>query len=159
MLLIRPATANDVSSLLAMIRELAEYEREPDAVTTRAEDLARNGFGANPKFRALIAEWNGQIAGFALFFPYYSTWAGPGMFLEDLFIRTPFRRLGIGTALMAAVGRVAVEEGCYGMKWEVLDWNENAIGLYKAMGAEFRESWKSMLLTGESLQLLAKAAK
>jgi len=142
-----------------MIRELAVFERMPDLVTNREEDLARDGFGENPRFRALIAEWSGQVAGYAIFFDYYSTWAGPGIFLEDLFVRDAFRRRGIGTALLAAVARVAVEGKCYGIHWSVLDWNEKAIELYKAMGAEFRDWWRPVLLSGEALARLAEKAK
>jgi GNAT superfamily N-acetyltransferase len=159
MLLIRPATSNDAALLLAMIRELAEFERAPDAVTNTEENLMRDGFGANPRFRALIAEWTGQPAGYALFFDYYSTWAGPGLHLEDVFVRETFRGRGIGTALMAKVARVAVDEQCYGIQWEVLDWNENAIELYKALGAEFRDSWRPVLLSGDALLRLAEKAK
>lgn len=154
MLLIRPATADDAGLLLAMIRELAEFERMPDMVTNREEDLVRDGFGENPRFRALIAEWSGQPAGYAIFFDYYSTWAGPGLFL-DLFVREAFRKRGIGTALLAEVARVAVAEHCYGIHWSVLDWNEKAIELYKAMGAEFRDWWRPVLLSGEALRRLA----
>jgi GNAT superfamily N-acetyltransferase len=156
MLLIRPATRNDAAVLLAMIRELAAFERMPDMVKNREEDLVRDGFGENPRFRALIAEWSGQVAGYAIFFDYYSTWAGPGIFLEDLFVREAFRGRGIGTALLGAVAKVAVEEKCYGIHWSVLDWNEKAIELYKAMGAEFRDWWRPVLLSGEALERLAE---
>jgi GNAT superfamily N-acetyltransferase len=94
MLQIRPATIQDAALLRTMIRELAEYERELDRVTIREEDLARDGFGDTPRFRALIAEWKGQAAGYAVIFGYYSTWAGPGLFLEDLFVREAFRGRG-----------------------------------------------------------------
>jgi GNAT superfamily N-acetyltransferase len=159
MLLIRPAIANDAALLLAMIRELAKFERAPDMVTNTEEELARDGFGDNPKFRALIAEWNGQPAGYAIFFDYYSTWAGPGLYLEDVFVRETFRGRGIGSALMAEVARIAVEERRYGIHWSVLDWNERAIELYKALGAEFRDWWRPVLLSGEALQRLAEKAK
>jgi GNAT superfamily N-acetyltransferase len=158
MLLIRQAVSDDAALLLAMIRELAEYERQPGEVTIRESDLARDGFGENPRFRALIAEWSGQPAGYAVYFGYYSTWAGRGLFLEDLFVREAFRRRGIGTALLAAVARVAIAEQCYGIHWSVLDWNQNAIELYKAMGAEFRDWWRPVLLTGDALQRLAEQA-
>jgi len=158
MLHIRPATIHDAALLRTMIRELAEFERELDKVTIREEDLARDGFGANPRFRALIAEWNGRPAGYAVFWGYYSTWSGRGMFLEDLFVREAFRKKGIGKGLMAAVARIAVEEQCYGMHWEVLDWNRKAIDLYTALGGEFRDQWRSVLLSGESLQKLAEQA-
>jgi GNAT superfamily N-acetyltransferase len=84
---------------------------------------------------------------------------GPGLFLEDLFVRDLFRGRGIGTALLAAVARIAVEEDCYGIHWEVLDWNEKAIELYKALGAEFRDQWRPVLLTGEALKRLARKAE
>src|ERR1700683_808703 len=129
MLLIRAATANDVALLRTLIRELAEFERQLDQCVIEEADLLRDGFGANPKFRALIAEWNGQTAGYALFFGYYSSWAGPGLYLEDVFVRPEFRGKGIGMALMAAVARIALQENCCAMRWEVLDWNERAIEL------------------------------
>lgn len=158
MLLIRPATASDTTLLRTMIRELAAFERELDLCVIEEADLLRDGFGANPKFRALVAEWDGQPAGYALFFAYYSTWAGSGLFLEDLFVRQPFRGKGIGKALLAAVARIAVQERCYGVHWEVLDWNEKAIEMYKALGAEFRDRWRPVLLTDDALRQLAEKA-
>src|SRR5258708_24628449 len=113
MLLIRPATVNDVALLRTMIRELAEYERELEMVEITEAALQRDGFEANPRFRALIAEWEKQPAGYALFFVYYSTWTGTGLLLEDLFVRGQFRGRGIGRALFAAVARIAVRENCY----------------------------------------------
>ncbi len=158
MLHIRPATIDDAALLRTMIRELADYERELDLVTITEEELARDGFGKNPRFRALIAEWDEQPAGYALFFGYYSTWAGRGLFLEDLFVRQAFRRRGIGRALLAAVARIAVEEHCYGIHWEVVDWNEKAIELYTQLGATFRDQWRPVLLADEALRGLAEKA-
>jgi GNAT superfamily N-acetyltransferase len=158
MLRIRSATIDDAPLLRTMILELAEYEHELQWVTIREEDLARDGFGENPRFRALIAEWDGQLAGYAVFFGYFSTWVGRGLFLEDLFVREAFRGRGIGTALLASVARIAVNEKCYGIHWEVLDWNERAIEMYKALGAEFRDRWRPVLLIGEPLQKLAERA-
>jgi GNAT superfamily N-acetyltransferase len=158
MLRIRPATIDDAALLRTMIRELAEYEHQLDRVTISEADLMRDGFGESPRFRALIAEWDGQAAGYALFFGYYSTWAGRGLFLEDLYVREAYRSRGIGTALLAAVARVAVDEDCYGIHWQVLDWNEKAIELYKAMGAEFFDRWRPVLLNGEALRRLAEKA-
>jgi GNAT superfamily N-acetyltransferase len=158
MLLIRPATVNDVPLLRTMIRELADFERELDRCVIEEADLARDGFAANPKFRALIAEWDEQPAGYALFFDYYSTWSGPGLFLEDLFVREQFRKRGIGKALLASVARTALQENCYGVHWEVLDWNEKAIEMYKSLGAGFRDQWRPVLLTGDGLRRLAEKA-
>lgn len=159
MLRIRPANVGDAPLLRTMIGELADFEHELELVTITEEELRRDGFGENPRFRALIAEWDGQAAGYGLIFGYYSTWAGRGLFLEDLFVREPFRRRGIGKALLAAVARIAVAEHCYGIHWEVLDWNEKAIEMYKAMGAEFRDQWRPVLLTGEALKRLAEKAE
>jgi GNAT superfamily N-acetyltransferase len=158
MLQIRPASFHDASLLRTMIRELAEYEHQLDLVTIREEDLARDGFGDRPRFRALIAEWDGFAAGYTLFFGYYSTWAGPGLFLEDLFVREAFRGRGIGAGLLAAVAQIAVEEHCYGIHWEVLDWNDKAIELYKALGATFRDQWRPVILSDEPLRRLAEKA-
>jgi len=158
MLHIRPATVQDSALLRTMIRELAEFERQLELVTIREEDLARDGFGENPRFRALIAEWDGHPAGYAVFFGYYSTWAGRGLFLEDLFVREAFRKRGIGRALLAAVARIAVDEHCYGIHWEVLDWNQKAIELYRKMGATFRDQWRPVLLIDDALRRLAEMA-
>jgi GNAT superfamily N-acetyltransferase len=159
MLSIRAATVNDAGLLARMIRELAEYERELDQVVVTESDLVRDGFGREPKFRAVIAEWNGQAAGYALFFGFYSTWVGrPGLFLEDLFVRPQLRGKGIGKALLAYIARLADKENCYGMRWEVLDWNQAAIDFYKSIGATFLDSWRSVLLTDEPLQQLAEKA-
>jgi len=161
MLRIRSATVSDAALLRTMIRELAEFERQLELVTISEEELRRDGFGKNPRFRALIADWDGQAAGYAVFFGYYSTWVGPELYLEDLFVRESFRGRGrgIGKALLAAVARITVEEHCYGMHWQVLDWNEKAIELYKALGAEFRDQWRPVLLTGEALRRLAEKAE
>jgi GNAT superfamily N-acetyltransferase len=160
MLSIRAATVNDVGLLKALIYELAEYEREKQFVRVTEADLVRDGFGAAPKFRALIAEWDGQTAGYALFFGFYSTWEGrPGLFLEDLFVREAFRSKGIGKALLAKVAGIARSENCFGMRWEVLDWNQPAIDFYKRLGASFLDQWKSVLLTGEALDIAGKKSE
>jgi GNAT superfamily N-acetyltransferase len=158
MLLIRSATLDDAALLRAMIRELAEYEHELDQVTISENDLRRDGFGDQPRFRALIAEWDGQPAGYALFFKYYSTWVGSGLYLEDLFVREKFRGRTIGTALLAHVARIAVKERCRGVHWEVLHWNTKAIEMYRQIGAKFPDQWRRVLLAGDALQQLAKKA-
>ena len=152
MLSIRVATMNDVPTLKNLIYELADYEREREQVVISEADLARDGFGSQPKWRALIAEWNGEPAGYALFFDIYSTWKGrAGLFLEDLFVRTEYRGKGIGRALIRRVARIACEENCYGVRWEVLDWNRLAIDFYQKLGATFPGQWKPVLLEGEAL--------
>jgi GNAT superfamily N-acetyltransferase len=156
MLSIRPATIEDVTLLRTLIRELADFEHQLDLVSIQEADLERDGFGTSPKFRALIAEWDEQPAGYALFFGCYSTWVGRGLYLEDLFVRQEFRGRGIGGALLAAVARIALQENCCALRWEVLDWNEKAIDLYKALGAEFHNQWRSVFLTGEALRRLAE---
>lgn len=156
MLRIRIATVDDVTLLWTLIRELAEFEHELDLCVIEEADLVRDGFGANPSFRALIADWDGEPAGYALFFGCYSTWAGRRLFLEDLFVREPFRGRGIGKALLASVARIAVRENCYGVQWEVLKWNEKAIELYKSLGAEFLDQWRPVLLKDDALRQLAE---
>jgi GNAT superfamily N-acetyltransferase len=158
MLSIRPATVADVTLLWTLIRELTEFEHELDLFVIKEADLVRDGFGAHPSFRALIADWDGQPAGYALFFGCYSTWAGRRLFLEDLFVREPFRGRGIGKALLASVARIAVQENCYGVQWEVLNWNEKAIELYKSLGAEFLDQWRPVLLKDDALRRLAEKA-
>ena len=159
MLTIRPATVNDAGLLARMIHELAEYERELDQVTVTEADLVRDGFGREAKFRAVIAEWDGQPAGYAFFFGFYSTWVGrSGLFLEDLFVRPQFRGLGIGKALLAHIAGLAREEQCFGVRWQVLDWNQAAIDFYKSIGATFLDDWRSVLLTDEPFQRLAEKA-
>ena len=156
MLSIRPATESDVPSLKTLIYELVEFERERHLVSVTDADLARDGFGPQPKFLALIAEWNGDIAGYALFFSFYSSFEGrAGIFLEDLFVRPQYRSRGIGKALLVHVAQVAQKKQYYGLRWEVLDWNQTAIDFYRRLGAVFLDEWKSMVLTGEPLRHVA----
>jgi GNAT superfamily N-acetyltransferase len=155
---IRKASVQDVPLILSLIRELAEYEREPSAVRATKDDLIRDGFSANPKFRVIIAEADGKPAGMAFFFHHYSTWQGrQGLFLEDFFVRPEFRGKGIGKALMVHLAKIAIAENCYGMRWEVLDWNTTAIAVYQRLGARFRENGRVMQITGEGLKRLSEA--
>lgn len=158
MLTIRNAAIDDAALLRQLIWELADYEKQPEEVQITEVDLARDGFGAEPRFRALIAEWDGRAAGFALFFGYYSTWRGSGLYLEDLFVRPAFRGRGIGKALLAQVANIARKENHVLMRWAVLDWNKPAIEMYAALGGEFMDDWRSVLLMGEGLQRLADEA-
>jgi GNAT superfamily N-acetyltransferase len=153
---IRPAAAEDVPQILEFIRALAQYEREPDAVTATEADLLRDGFGPNPYYWCLIAEHDRKPAGFALCFFSYSTWLGrAGVYLEDLFVLPELRGLGIGKALLQRVAAIAVEKDCPRLGWEVLDWNAPAIDFYRAMGAEFLDAWRNVRVTGEALRRLA----
>ncbi len=158
MISIRPATVNDVSLLRSMIWELADYEHEADSVKITEAELARDGFGEDPQFQALIAEWDGQPAGYALFFDYYSTWRGRQLFLEDLFVRPQLRGKKIGIALLGEVARMAQSKGCRGMRWEVLAWNQPAIELYRSLGADFLDDWKLVMLDERAQQNLGKKA-
>jgi GNAT superfamily N-acetyltransferase len=160
MLSIRPATPTDAPLLTTMIRELAEYERLSHEFNLTEDDVIRDGFGAAPKFRAVIAEWNGQPAGYAVFFEFYSTFQGrPGLFLEDIFVRPEFRKHGIGRALLAHVARVAWHEHYFCMRWEVLDWNTPAINFYNKLGAVYLDEWKAACLIGDALETVAQEAK
>jgi len=160
MLSIRPATIKDVSLLTTLIHELAEYERLSHETSVTDEDIVRDGFGPDPKFRAVIAEWSGQVAGYALFFEFYSTFQGrAGLFLEDIFVRPLFRRQGIGEALLARVAQIAWREGYFCMRWEVLDWNTPAIDFYRKLGAVFLDEWKGACLIGDALQAVAGEVK
>jgi GNAT superfamily N-acetyltransferase len=156
MLNIRPAAASDIPTILRFIHELATYERAPDAVVATEADLLRDGWGENPRFTALIAEYNNEPAGFALYFTSYSTWRGHhGIRLEDLYVTPPLRGKGIGKALLARLARIAVDEGCPRLEWDVLDWNAPAIAVYEAVGAKILTEWRIMRLSGEALQTLA----
>ena len=156
MLTIRPATPADVPLILEFIRELAEYERDPQAAVATQADLLRDGFGPEPKFRVDIAEWSDEPAGFAFYFWNYSTWQGkPGLYLEDLFVRPRFRGNGIGKALLVHLACVAIKNNCGRLVWQVLDWNAPAIEFYKSLGAETMKEWLTMRVTGEALVRLA----
>lgn len=157
MVRLRPATPSDAGLILALVRELAEYEREPDAVRATEEDLVRDGFGAEPRFQCVIAEWEGEPAGFALFFYNYSTWEGrAGLYLEDLYVRPPFRKRGIGKALFGHLAGRAVNENLSRLVWQVLDWNRPAIEFYEAIGAHHASVWMTMRLSGEALRRAAE---
>jgi GNAT superfamily N-acetyltransferase len=156
---IRPATRADIPQILKFIRALAAYERAPEAVTATEAGLERDGFGPNPFYFCLMAEYEDRAAGFALYFFNYSTWLGrPGIYLEDLFVEPELRGLGIGKALLQRVAAIAVEKGCQRFEWAVLDWNTPAIEFYRAMGAEFMDEWRIVRLSGEALKGLAVQA-
>jgi len=154
MLSIRPAVTTDAALLKAMIHEFAEFEHDRASITEEA--LLRDGFGPRPKFRTLIAEWNSQPAGYALFFDYYSTFRGPALFLEDLYVRPQFRGKSVGRTLFGQVASMARKEDCFGVMFNVLDWNQPAIDFYKKLNATFCDEWKVVCLEGTALKSLAE---
>ena len=158
MLSIRPATAQDAPLLKTMIHEFAAFENLPVKITEA--DLLRDGFGAKPRFHVLIAEWNGQAAGYAFFFDLYSTFEGrAGMFLEDIYVRHQYRGKGIGKELLARVAALARKENYFGVRWEVLDWNTPAIDFYKKIGATFLDEWRTVSLDGDAFRRLAESCE
>ena len=159
MLRIRRADAHDVPEILALVRELAGYERAPGEVSATEADLLRDGYSDAPRFFVELAEWDGAVAGFAFWFFNYSTWQGrAGLYLEDLFVRPAFRRRGIGRALLGHLARTAVAEGCGRFQWQVLDWNAPALAFYEALGAKPLRDWVSMRLAGAALERLASGS-
>ena len=153
---IRSAREADVPLILSLIHELAEYEKLSHEVTATEDDLHESLFGPRPGAEVVIAECDGEAAGYALFFHNYSTFlCRRGLYLEDLFVRPPFRGRSIGKQLLSHLARIAVDRGCARFEWAVLDWNESAIGFYKSLGAEFMDSWTVMRVTGEALERLA----
>jgi len=160
MISIRPATRKDVALIVQFVRDLAEYERDPKAAVATEEDFLRDGFGSEPKFHIVFAEWDGKPAGFAFYFYNYSTWQGrPGLYLEDLFVKPAFRGKGIGKALLLHLAKIAVENNCGRYQWQVLDWNTPAIDFYKSLGAEIMKEWLTMRVDGEALRKMAEMAK
>jgi len=156
MLQLRPAQPDDVPTILKLIRGLAEYEHEPEAAQATEQDLLRDGFGPQPRFHCVLAEWDGKTAGFALYFYNYSTWKGrPGIFLDDLFVWPDFRGRGIGKALLLHVGRIAAEQNCGRYEWLVLDWNTPSIRFYESLGAQLMKQWLPMRVEGVALRELA----
>lgn len=153
---IRPATPDDAATMLRFIRELAAYEREPDAVETTEPMLRDALFGASPAAEALIAEREGESIGFALFFHTFSTWTGRrGLWLEDLYVTPEARGSGAGAALLRALAGLALDRGCPRLEWTVLDWNTPALEFYRAKGAVPQDEWTTQRVTGAALQALA----
>ena len=156
LLSIRPATVEDVPLIAQLIRDLAEYERLADAAVATEDGLREQLFGERPAAEVLIAEADGEPAGFALFFHSFSTFLGKrGLYLEDLFVRPAFRSYGLGRHLMAALARIAVQRDCGRFEWSVLDWNEPAIGFYRKLGATGMDEWTVQRLEGDALRALA----
>ncbi len=152
---VRFARPEDVPDVLRLIRALADYEREPDAVETTEADLHRWVFGDDPVANVLVAEADGVVVGIALWFRTYSTWTGvPGIYLEDLFVDPAARGSGLGKALLTALARIAVDRGYRRVEWAVLDWNTPSIEFYEALGARPMQEWSTYRLTGDALESL-----
>ena len=151
-----PATEAEAPVILEMIQGLAEYEKLSHLVTATAEQIRETLFGPRPAAEVLLARWNDEWAGFALFFPNYSTFlAQPGLYLEDLYVKPHARGQGLGLALLTELAKLAVARGCGRVDWAVLDWNEPSIQFYRKLGAEPKVEWTTFRLTGEPLRQLA----
>ena len=156
---IRFARPDDCATILAFIRDLAEYEKLAHEVVADEAALRDTLFGARPGAEVLLAELAGEPVGFALFFPSYSTFlAKPGLYLEDLFVRPAARGRGVGVALMAALARIALDRGYGRFEWSVLDWNAPALAFYATLGAKPQSAWTVQRLTGAPLAALAARA-
>lgn len=150
---ISPAKPGDVATLLALVRELAEFERLSHEVVTDEKQLHAALFGARANVEAVIARADGEVVGFALWFHNFSTFVGRrGLYLEDLYVRPAHRGRGYGEALLRHLAGIAVERGCGRMEWAVLDWNERAIDFYRRLGAEPQDAWTIFRLAGGALE-------
>ncbi len=148
---IRVAVKQDCARLLELVQELAVYERAPDEVTVTLAEFEDAGFGSNPVWRAFVAEREGIIQGFGLYYIRYSTWKGCRMYLEDLLVTEEMRGQGIGKLIFNRLVEEAVEKGFNGMSWQVLDWNEPAINFYKKYNAPLDGGWLNVSLSKEQL--------
>jgi GNAT superfamily N-acetyltransferase len=157
---IRPARPGDEDDILRLIRELADYEREPDAVEATAEELGTHLFADDPRVFAHVAEQDDRIVGIAVWFLNFSTWTGRhGIYLEDLFVDPTARSGGVGRALVRALAAEAVARGCARLEWAVLDWNTSAKNFYRSLGARHNETWEPWRLDGEALAALARGGR
>ena len=155
---IRTTTQADVPIILSLIRELADYERAPDAVVATEVGLREVLFGPKRSAEVLLAVENEEPVGFAVYFFNFSTWLGrPGLYLEDLFVRPDVRGKGYGRALLERLAQIAQERGCGRMEWAVLDWNDPAIQFYRKLGAEPMNEWTVFRLTQEGIARLANS--
>jgi GNAT superfamily N-acetyltransferase len=153
---IRPAHLNDVPLIMDLIRQLADYERAPEAVTGSEAELSEALFGEDAVAEAVIAELEGRAAGFAVFYRTFSTWlCRPGLWLEDLFVLPAERRSGVGRALLEHLAQLALARGYARLEWSALKWNTPAIDFYDAIGAAQLDEWQVFRLTGTSLRELA----
>ncbi|MBD2488346.1 GNAT family N-acetyltransferase [Aulosira sp. FACHB-615] len=155
-LILRFAEPSDSNVLFQLIKQLAEYEKLSHTVTGNVAALQEHLFGEQRYIEAILAEYQGQAVGFALFFHNYSTFlTKPGIYLEDLFVLPEYRRQGIGKALLTKLAQIAVERNCGRLEWSVLDWNEPAKAFYRSMGASILDDWRICRVTEENLKNLA----
>ena len=153
---VRTARSGDVPDVLALVRELATYEREPDAVETTEQMLHDALFGPSPVASCHVAVLDGEVVGMALWYVTFSTWKGvPGLWLEDLFVRESARGTGLGRALLQTLAAVCVDRGYARFEWWVLDWNAPAIGFYASLGAVPQDEWTVHRVDGDALRELA----
>jgi GNAT superfamily N-acetyltransferase len=153
---LRPATPDDLSAIVGLIRELAEFENLAHLVVVTPESLQPHLFGPRPVAEAVVGEVQGRVVAFALFFTNFSTFLGqPGLYLEDLYVQPEHRGVGLGKALLQHLGALALERGCGRFEWSVLDWNENAIRFYEKMGATVMPDWRICRLAGGALAAFA----
>jgi GNAT superfamily N-acetyltransferase len=141
MITIRRAIESDCPRLLELVKELALYEKAPEEVTVTLEHFTKSGFGEQPVWWAFVAEENGVVQGFALYYVRYSTWKGQRMYLEDILVTEAMRGKGIGKLLFDRLIEEAKEKGMNGIVWQVLEWNEPAINFYKKYNASFDPEW------------------
>lgn len=154
----RAATTADVADIVAMVHELAAYERAPQECHLTGTQLHAALFAPHPSVFALVAEHQGRVGGFALYFLNFSTWEGVnGIYLEDLYVRPELRGAGLGRALLTELARLAVARGLARVDWSVLDWNEPSIAFYRALGAVALDEWTGFRLTGEALARVGAA--
>jgi len=157
---LRPAGPDDAPAIVALIRELAVYEKLEDQAIATPEDLLRHLFGDRPAAEVILAELDGEAVGYALFFPTFSTFRGqPGLYLEDIFVRPGHRGRGIGKALLTHLAGLALGRGCGRLEWSVLDWNEPSIGFYRSLGAVPMDEWTVYRLADSALAELANKSK
>ena len=149
---IRPAVEADCSKMMELIHELALYEKAPQEVTVKMEEFVDAGFGSNPVWKAFVAEADGTVVGFALYYVRYSTWKGCRLYLEDFIVTEEFRGKGIGKVLFETVMKEAKDKGFNGMTWQVLDWNQPAINFYQKYQAGLEPGWLNASFSKEHIQ-------
>ena len=156
---IRQATIFDSAYILNLIQELADYEKEPESVKLNISDIERHGFGENPLFRCLVAEFKNKVIGMALYYPRYSTWKGPTFHLEDLIVTKSYKGQGFGTKLYSEFIKIAYELGVERIEWNVLDWNTPAIEFYEKSGASVIHEWSTVQMHKAEMEGYLKRLK